>query len=159
MSEENKEELQQKEVEKQDNKEQQEETNKEKELSKDELYKLKYKQEQDKEATLLKVIKGVNDVWEKDYNFEEADLRFKIKVKIPNAMEQSQIRALTDEFLFGKSDSTPDFIYNAYFMLATLQVVGKEVPIEFRDPEEIYNMDYLAYVYKDWRQFLRTFRY
>ena len=159
MSEENKEELHQKEVEKQDNKEQQEETNKEKELSKDELYKLKYKQEQDKEATLLKVIKGVNDVWEKDYNFEEADLRFKIKVKIPNAMEQSQIRALTDEFLFGKSDSTPDFIYNAYFMLATLQVVGKEVPIEFRDPEEIYNMDYLAYVYKDWRQFLRTFRY
>ncbi len=157
MTEEKKEELQQKEVNNQDNKEQQDK--KEKERSKEELYKLKYKQEQDKEATLLKVIKGVNDVWEKDYNFEEADLSFKVKVKIPNAMEQSQIRALTDEFLFGKSDTTPDFIYNAYFMLATLQVVGKEVPIEFRDPEEIYNMDYLAYVYRDWRQFLRTFRY
>lgn len=157
MTEEKKEELQQKEVNNQDNKEQQDK--KEKERSKEELYKLKYKQEQDKEATLLKVIKGVNDVWEKDYNFEEADLSFKVKVKIPNAMEQSQIRALTDEFLFGKSDTTPDFIYNAYFMLATLQVVGKEVPIEFRDPEEIYNMDYLAYVYRDWRNFLRTFRY
>lgn len=157
MTEEKKEELQQKEVNNQDNKEQQDK--KEKERSKEELYKLKYKQEQDKESTLLKVIKGVNDVWEKDYNFEEADLSFKVKVKIPNAMEQSQIRALTDEFLFGKSDTTPDFIYNAYFMLATLQVVGKEVPIEFRDPEEIYNMDYLAYVYRDWRQFLRTFRY
>ena len=115
MTEEKKEELQQKEVNNQDNKEQQDK--KEKERSKEELYKLKYKQEQDKEATLLKVIKGVNDVWEKDYNFEEADLSFKVKVKIPNAMEQSQIRALTDEFLFGKSDTTPDFIYNAYLIL------------------------------------------
>ncbi|XWX29920.1 tail assembly chaperone [Staphylococcus phage PG-2021_15] len=135
------------------------ETKEKEKLSKEEIYKLKYKQDVEKEKAIVKVIKGVNDVWEKEYNFEEADLNFKVKIKIPNAMEQSQIRALTDEFLFGKSDSTPDFLYNAYFMLATLQIVGQEVPIEFRDPEEIYNMDYLAYIHRDWRKFLRTFRY
>ncbi|MGI4709852.1 hypothetical protein ACR2XJ_26880, partial [Klebsiella pneumoniae] len=57
-------------------------------MTPEEIDKLKYQDKQEKEQVINKVIKGVNDTWEKEYNFEELDLRFKVKIKLPNAREQ-----------------------------------------------------------------------
>lgn len=52
-----------------------------------------------------------------------------------------------------------DQVIRAYQMLATLQEVGIEVPKEFQDPEDIYNLYPLTVMYEDWLGFLNSFRY
>lgn len=129
------------------------------EMTPEEIDKLKYQDRKEKEKVVNKVIKGVNDVWEKEYNFEELDLRFKVKVKLPNAREQGNIMALRSSYLNGMDAYQSDMIINAYQMLATLQEVGVEVPKEFQDPEDIYNLYPLSVMYDDWLDFMSSFRY
>ncbi|WRW34688.1 tail assembly chaperone [Staphylococcus phage CF5] len=129
------------------------------EMTPEEIDKLKYQDRKEKEKVVNKVIKGVNDVWEKEYNFEELDLRFKVKVKLPNAREQGNIMALRSSYLNGMDAYQSDMIINAYQMLATLQEVGVEVPKEFQDPEDIYNLYPLSVMYNDWLDFMSSFRY
>lgn len=129
------------------------------EMTPEEIDKLKYQDRKEKEKVINKVIKGVNDVWEKEYNFEELDLRFKVKVKLPNAREQGNIMALRSAYLGGMDAYQSDMIINAYQMLATLQEVGVEVPKEFQDPEDIYNLYPLSVMYNDWLDFMSSFRY
>lgn len=129
------------------------------EMTPEEIDKLKYQDRKEKEKVVNKVIKGVNDVWEKEYNFEELDLRFKVKVKLPNAREQGNIMALRSAYLGGMDAYQSDMIINAYQMLATLQEVGVEVPKEFQDPEDIYNLYPLSVMYNDWLDFMSSFRY
>ena len=52
-----------------------------------------------------------------------------------------------------------DQVIRAYQMLATLQEVGIEVPKEFQDPDDIYNLYPLTVMYEDWLGFLNSFRY
>lgn len=129
------------------------------EMTPEEIDRLKYQDRKEKEKVVNKVIKGVNDVWEKEYNFEELDLRFKVKVKLPNAREQGNIMALRSTYLGGMDAYQSDLIINAYQMLATLQEVGVEVPKEFQDPEDIYNLYPLSVMYDDWLDFMSSFRY
>jgi hypothetical protein len=129
------------------------------EMTPEEIDRLKYQDRKEKEKVVNKVIKGVNDVWEKEYNFEELDLRFKVKVKLPNAREQGNIMALRSAYLGGMDAYQSDMIINAYQMLATLQEVGVEVPKEFQDPEDIYNLYPLSVMYNDWLDFMSSFRY
>ena len=129
------------------------------EMTPEEIDRLKYQDRKEKEKVVNKVIKGVNDVWEKEYNFEELDLRFKVKVKLPNAREQGNIMALRSAYLGGMDAYQSDLIINAYQMLATLQEVGVEVPKEFQDPEDIYNLYPLSVMYDDWLDFMSSFRY
>ncbi|QYC52062.1 hypothetical protein RP15_gp027 [Staphylococcus phage vB_Sau-RP15] len=130
-----------------------------KDMTPEEIDELKYQQQKDKERVINKVIKGVNDVWEKEYNFEELDLKFKVKIRLPNAREQGNIMALRSAYLGGMDAYQSDQVINAYQMLATLQEVGVEVPKEFRDPEEIYNLTPLAIMWDDWLDFMTSFRY
>lgn len=130
-----------------------------KNMTPEEIEELKYKTRKEKEQTVAKVIKGVNDVWEKEYNFKELGLHFKVKVRFPNAREQGRIFALRSSFLGGMDMYQNDDVIQAYQMLATLQEVGEEVPKEFRDVEEIYNLYPLKVMYLDWIEFLNTFRY
>lgn len=130
-----------------------------KNMTPEEIEELKYKARQEKEQTITKVIRGVNDVWEKEYNFKELDLQFKVKVRFPNAREQGRIFALRSSFLGGMDMYQNDDVIQAYQMLATLQEVGEEVPKEFKNVEEIYNLYPLKVMYQDWIDFLNTFRY
>lgn len=130
-----------------------------KNMTPEEIEELKYKARQEKEQTITKVIRGVNDVWEKEYNFKELDLHFKVKVRFPNAREQGRIFALRSSFLGGMDMYQNDDVIQAYQMLATLQEVGEEVPKEFKNVEEIYNLYPLKVMYQDWIDFLNTFRY
>ncbi|AGR48154.1 hypothetical protein [Staphylococcus phage vB_SepM_ phiIPLA-C1C] len=124
----------------------------------DELQELKRKKEQEQDNTVSRVIRGVNDVFEKYYNFKEIKLDFNIKLRVPNALEQGTINAMRSNYLGGMDLYQSDEIYKAYQMLATIQVVGVEVPDELSDPEKIYNLIPLVRVYDDWIDFLGTFR-
>lgn len=124
----------------------------------DELQELKRKKEQEQDNTVSRVIRGVNDVFEKYYNFKEIKLDFNIKLRVPNALEQGTINAMRSNYLGGMDLYQSDEIYKAYQMLATIQVVGVEVPDELSDPEKIYNLIPLIRVYDDWIDFLGTFR-
>lgn len=124
----------------------------------DELQELKRKKEQEQDNTVSMVIRGVNDVFEKYYNFKEIKLDFNIKLRVPNALEQGTINAMRSNYLGGMDLYQSDEIYKAYQMLATIQVVGVEVPDELSDPEKIYNLIPLVRVYDDWIDFLGTFR-
>ncbi|AXY83986.1 tail tape measure chaperone [Staphylococcus phage Terranova] len=123
----------------------------------DELQELKRKKEQEQDNTVSRVIRGVNDVFEKYYNFKEIKLDFNIKLRVPNALEQGTINAMRSNYLGGMDLYQSDEIYKAYQMLATIQVVGVEVPDELSDPEKIYNLIPLVRVYDDWIDFLGTF--
>ncbi len=116
-------------------------------------------QNEKQEKALNKIIQGVNDVFEEDYNFEELDLKFTIKVRLPNIKEQTRIRNLADDLLDGRALDTPDAIYYQYFMLATLLVTGIDVPKMFRDPEKIYTLSPLLTVYLDFVEYANSFRY
>ncbi|QLF87224.1 hypothetical protein BESEP9_00004 [Staphylococcus phage vB_SepM_BE09] len=124
----------------------------------DELQELKRKKEQEQDNTVSRVIRGVNDVFEKYYNFKEIKLDFNIKLRVPNALEQGTINAMRSNYLGGMDLYQSDEIYKAYQMLATIQVVGVEAPDELSDPEKIYNLIPLVRVYDDWIDFLGTFR-
>ncbi len=65
---------------------------------------------------------------------------------------------MRSNYLGGMDLYQSDEIYKAYQMLATIQVVGVEVPDELSDPEKIYNLIPLVRVYDDWIDFLGTFR-
>uniref|UniRef100_A0AAU8GUP1 Tail assembly chaperone n=1 Tax=Mammaliicoccus phage MSShimriz1 TaxID=3230127 RepID=A0AAU8GUP1_9VIRU len=130
-----------------------------KDMTPEEIEEMKYKVEKEKEQTVNKVIRGVNDVWEKDYDFKELDLKFKVKVRYPNAREQGRIFALRSSFLGGMDMYQNEDVFQAYQMLATLQEVGEEVPKEFRDVEEVYNLYPLKVMFQDWIEFLSSFRY
>lgn len=160
MAEELNKELQEEEVKEQEVEAPKEEKKKDvSQMTPEEIDKIKYKERQKKEQTISKVLKGVNDTWEKEYNFEELDLHFVVKVKLPNAIEQGRIFGLRSSYLNGMDMYQTDQVIRAYQMLATLQEVGIEVPKEFQDPEDIYNIYPLAVMYEDWLVFLNSFRY
>lgn len=139
-----------------DKKEDKEEENKEPKKTREEIAQ---EQSDKQEVVLNKIIQGVNDVFEKDYNFEELDLKFTIKARLPNVKEQTRIRNLTDDLLDGRSLETADAIYYQYFMLATLLVTGIDVPKMFRDPDKIYTLSPLLTVYLDFVEYANSFRY
>lgn len=144
---------------KETNKENKEEQKPISEMTKEEIEELKYKQEQEKQKTLDKVIRGYNDTFIKHYDFDELDLTFTIKLHLPNMIEQGQINALRSKYLGGTDVDQPSFIYYAFEMLATIQVVGDEVPKEFKNETDIYNPAPLIQMYNDWMEFQSTFRY
>ena len=130
-----------------------------KDMTPEEIDELKYKKQKEKEQVVSKIIKGVNDVWEKEYDFKELDLKFKVKIKIPNAIEQGRIFSRRSAYLGGMDMYQADEIIQAYHMLATLQEVGTDIPKEFSNPEEIYNLKPLSIMYHDWVEHLNNFRY
>lgn len=128
-------------------------------MTKEEIDAIKYKQEEEQEEVLDKILKGVNDVFKKDYDFKELDLKFSIALHIPNAIETGRILSLTSKLLDGDVFSVPKMYYDAFHMLATIMIVGDDIPKEFEDPEKVYNLDPLIIVRKDWLEFLNSFRY
>lgn len=129
------------------------------EMTKEEIEELKYQTEEKKQKALDRIIRGYNDTFIKHYNFEELDLTFTIKLRLPNMIEQGQISALRSKYLGGTDVDQPAYIYYAFEMLATIQVVGEEVPKYFKNESDIYNPAPLIQMYNDWMDFQSTFRY
>lgn len=115
-------------------------------------------QAKDVEA-INRVIKGENDIFEKEYDIKELGLEFKIKVRFPNALEQGRIHAKTAIYLDGTNRFMPEAIHTAYHTLAMLQVVGIDVPKFLTNDEEIYNMNVFLMIGRDLSEWMDTFQF
>ncbi|QIW88684.1 tail tape measure protein [Bacillus phage P59] len=105
-----------------------------------------------------RIVRGVNDVFEKDYDFKDLGLKFTVKVKAPNALEIGKIQARLSAYLGGMNNYASEYMIVAYQMLATLRVTGTEVPKELEKDEDIYNLDILYIMGRDFKQWLDNFR-
>lgn len=117
------------------------------------------KQKQEEKKVIDRIIRGVNDVFEKDYNFEDLGLKFTIKIKAPNALEIGKIQARLSAYLGGMNNYASEYMLVAYQALATLRVTGIDVPKELAKDEDIYNLDILYMIGRDFQQWLNNFRF
>lgn len=106
-----------------------------------------------------RVIRGENDLWEKDYEYKDLDLKFSISIRVPNAIEQGQIQARREQYLRGMGTFMNEWIFDAYNGLATIREVGVDIPKELEDDERIYNLAILAEINNDFSEWLAQFRY
>ncbi|MCB5366917.1 hypothetical protein [Collinsella aerofaciens] len=106
-----------------------------------------------------RIIRGVNDTFIKDYNFEDLGLKFTIKIKAPNALEVGKIQARMAAYLGGMNNYVSEYMVIVYQTLATLREVGIDVPKELAKDEEIYNLDILYQIGVDFQEWLNSFRY
>lgn len=105
-----------------------------------------------------RIIRGVNDTFEKDYDFEDLGIKFTIKIKAPNALEIGKIQARMSSYLGGMNNYASEYMIVVYQTLATLRVTGIDVPKELEKDEDIYNLDILYVIGRDFQQWLNNFR-
>jgi hypothetical protein len=105
-----------------------------------------------------RIIRGVNDVFEKDYNFEDLGIKFKIKLRAPNALEVGKIKARTSAYLGGMNNYADEYTLIVYNTLSTLRTTGIDVPKVLEKDEDIYNLDILYTIGRDFQQWLNNFR-
>lgn len=116
------------------------------------------KERQEQKQVIDRIIRGVNDTFIKDYNFDELGLKFTVKIKAPNAIEIGKIQARTAAYLGGMNNYVSEYFLVVYNTLATLREVGIEVPKELQKDEDIYNLDILYTIGRDFQQWLDNFR-
>lgn len=128
-------------------------------LTEDEEDRLKYHKEEEQSSQLSILISGVNNIWEKTYDFKESGLKFTIKVHAPTIVEQGKINALREQYLQGSGSFTPTTTFVAFQMLATIRVCGEEVPKIFENDDNIYATQILYRVGVDFHDWLNRFQY
>lgn len=106
-----------------------------------------------------RIIRGVNDTFVKEYNFEDLGLKFTIKMRAPNALEVGKIQARMAAYLGGMNNYVSEYMVIVYQTLAALREVGIDVPKELAKDEEIYNLDILYQIGVDFQEWLNSFRY
>ncbi|AIW03324.1 hypothetical protein CPT_Mater167 [Bacillus phage Mater] len=106
-----------------------------------------------------RIVRGVNDTFIKDYDFKDMGVKFTIKVKAPNALEIGRIQGRMSAYLGGMNNYASEYMLIVYNMLATLRVTGIDVPKELANDEDIYNLDMLYEIGRDFKQWLENFRY
>ncbi|UXQ88940.1 tail assembly chaperone 1 [Bacillus phage Thurquoise] len=109
-------------------------------------------------AVVDRIIRGVNDTFEQDYDLPEYGLKFKIKIKAPNAIDTGKIHARTAAYLSGMNNYASEYIYIVYQTLSAIRVNGVEIPDFLAKDEEIYNLDVLYIIGRDYTDWLSTFR-
>lgn len=105
-----------------------------------------------------RVIKGVNDIFEKEYKIEHLNKEFKLKVKYPNSLEQGKILARTSLYLEGMNRWMPENIYLAYNTMSMLKVCGVDVPDFLLKEEEIYDMGIFLVIGRDLEEWMGRFQ-
>lgn len=106
-----------------------------------------------------RIIRGVNDVFVKEYNFEDLGLHFTIKLRAPNALEIGMIQARMSAYLGGMNNYASEYMILVYQTLATLRTTGIDVPKELEKDEDIYNLDILYQIGRDFQEWLNNFRF
>lgn len=131
---------------------------------------LKEKEQQEKtdeaERAFTRVVKGQNDIFEKEYSFgpEYDNLKFTVKFHAPTALENGQISALAIRYLGGMQEFMPEETYNDYYIFALLFVCweGKKDKSDLPDvlhAEKAYTTYFANYIKRDIQDFLNSFRY
>ncbi|AGY48488.1 tail assembly chaperone [Bacillus phage Spock] len=115
------------------------------------------RQEEQREV-VDRIIRGKNDVFRKEYDLPEFDLKFTVAIKAPNAIEVGKIQAMTAGYLSGMNTYMSQYYLVVYQTLASLRVCGKEVPKCLEKDEDIYNLDILYAIGVDFSAWMQTFR-
>lgn len=105
-----------------------------------------------------RIIRGVNDTFVKSYDYDDIDVHFTIKIKAPNALEIGKIQGRLSGYLNGMNNYASDYMLTVYQTLATLRVVGIDVPKELAKDEDIYNLDIIYTIGRDFTEWLNQFR-
>lgn len=116
------------------------------------------KKKQETKKVVDRIIRGVNDTFIKDYDFDDIDVHFTIKIQAPNALEIGKIQARMSAYLGGMNNYASEYMLVVYQTLATLRTTGKDVPKELAKDEEIYNLDILYTIGRDFQQWLNNFQ-
>jgi hypothetical protein len=106
-----------------------------------------------------RIIRGVNDTFIKEYNYPDINIAYTIKLKAPNAIEIGKIQAMMSAYLGGMNNYASDYMLTVYQTLATLRVVGIDVPKELEKDEDIYNLDIIYEIGVDFQRWLENFRF
>lgn len=105
------------------------------------------------------IVRGFNDMFVKEYNFDEDKIKFTIKIKMPNIIQNGKVEALRDHYLDGTALNQSVFIYNAYDALALIRVCGVDVPKELAKDENIFEpgLEWLNAIDKDYSNWAARF--
>lgn len=142
--------------------------NKEQEI--DELKKKKREQEKKEDGKILKVVTSSNNTFEKEYNFSEMGAEpFKVKLKVPSMAMMTKVDAQIERQFEGFAsfmDRRRLLGFRMYFIIQfqLRKYEDKpgtiEVPDYFQqDLDDIYNIDPLITIGKDFYKFLDTFQH
>ncbi|AXH71126.1 hypothetical protein BSP36_081 [Bacillus phage BSP36] len=115
-------------------------------------------QKVEQKKVIDRIIRGVNDTFEKRYDFPELGESFVIKLRAPNALDTGKIQAKVSAYLQGMNNYASEYIVRVYTALACIRVVGVEVPELLADDEKIYNLDILYKIGVDFQRWLDNFR-
>ena len=115
-------------------------------------------QKVEEKKAIDRIIRGVNDVFIKDYDLTDLGMKFTIKIKAPNALEIGKIQAKLSAYLGGMNNYASEYFILVYQALATIRVTGIEIPKELQKDEDIYNLDVLYMIGRDFQQWLNNFR-
>jgi hypothetical protein len=116
------------------------------------------KQKVEEKQAIDRIVRGVNDTFIKRYDIDDLDLHFTIKIKAPNALDIGKIQARLAAYLGGMNVYASDYMLEVFNTLATIRTTGVEVPKCLEKDEEIYNLDVLYMIGRDFRDWLNTFR-
>lgn len=105
------------------------------------------------------IIRGVNDTFIKEYDFKDIGWKFTIKIKAPNALDVGKIQARVSAYLGGMNNYASEYMILVYQTLATLRVTGIDVPKELAKDEDLYNLDIVHIIGRDFQQWLTSFRF
>lgn len=119
----------------------------------------KMKESFEKEAEINRVIRGQNNMFIKEYDLKEMGLKFTLKIRFPNVIEQAKISAMVERYFEGIASYMSPTLIKAYRMLSTIHVCGEEVPSIFKDDTDIYNIQLFSYIAEDFNEWLDTFHY
>jgi hypothetical protein len=106
-----------------------------------------------------RIIRGVNDTFIKEYKYPDLGINYTIKIKAPNAIETGKIQAMMSAYLGGMNNYASDYMLVVFNTLATLRVVGVDVPKELEKDEDIYNLDVIYEIGVDFQLWLENFRF
>lgn len=130
---------------------------------------LAQEQDQKDNDTIKRVIRGVNDTFEKEYTFKELGLNFKIKLTYPSMADNAQVKSILEAYFGGTASFLPaGDMANAYSMMAYINQQQRKygddsdkihIPDILKDIEEVYNPSILIAIHNDFEKWMRQFRY
>ncbi|AOZ61997.1 hypothetical protein QCM8_79 [Bacillus phage QCM8] len=127
-------------------------------LTKKSQEEIELEKRQEERQVIDRLIRGVNDTYIKEYDLPEYDLKFTIKIKAPNAIQLAKIHARTSSYLDGMNIYQSEYILIVYQTLSTLKLCGIDVPDFIKKEEELYNLDIIYTIGRDFINWLDTFR-
>lgn len=112
------------------------------------------------QGEVSRILRGKNDVFEKEYSFYGGDLKCKIKLKAPNAIDQGIIRSLQTSYLNGLVKFVMEEDRVIFWTLAVFNSnCAIEVPEMLSDAENVYNTTPHLTIGRDFQRWLAGFRY